>query len=112
MGKRSSAAVIVNDQKLTIFGGIDESGNEYDSIETIDENGQSQDNSNNLPEAIHGHAIASINSSVAILSGGVVDRSRSRSRRSRGEEYDDYYWSASEQTWFYKHATRTFSDGP
>jgi len=91
---RRGAAAIVRDQKLTIFGGIDESGNEYDSIEIIDGNGQSQDNSNNLPKAIWDHAIASINSSVAILSGGVVDGSQSR------------------RTWFYNHATRTFSPGP
>jgi len=108
--KRLDAPAIVSDQKLTIFGGWDESSNPLASIEIVDGNGQSQDNSNNLPETIHSHAIASINSSVAILSGGVVDRSRSR--RSRGEEYDHYYGSASEQTWFYKHATRTFSDGP
>jgi len=91
---RRGAAAIVRDQKLTIFGGIDESGNEYDSIEIIDGNGQSQDNSNNLPKAIWDHAIASINSSVAILSGGWVDGSQSR------------------RTWFYNHATRTFSPGP
>jgi len=92
--KRMWAAAIVSDQELTIFGGSDETGNEYDSIEIIDGNGQSEDNNNNLPEAIDSHAIASINSSVAILSGGWVDGSVSR------------------RTWFYKHATRTFSGGP
>jgi len=93
--KRSNAAVIVNDQKLAIFGGIDEKDNRLDSVEIVDGNGQSQDNSNNLPETIHSHAIAcSINSSVAIFSGGWVDGSRSR------------------QTFFYKHETRTFSPGP
>lgn len=91
---RRGAAAIVRDQKLTIFGGIDESGNEYDSIEIIDGNGQSQDNSKDLPKAISSHAIASINSSVAIISGGEFD------------------WSISRKTWFYKHGTTTFSEGP
>jgi len=92
--ERQWAAAIVRDQKLTIFGGIDENGNYYDSIEIIDGNGQSQDVSNRIPHTLAYHAIASINSSVAILSGGWVDGSRSR------------------QTFFYKHETRTFSPGP
>jgi len=92
--EREYAAAIVSDQKLTIFGGRDENDNWLDSYEIIDRNGQSQDNSNNLPEAIDSHAIASINSSVAVLSGGWVDGSGSR------------------QTFFYKHETRTFSPGP
>jgi len=92
--EREYAAAIVSDQKLTIFGGRDENDIGLDSVEIIDGNGQSQDNNNNLPGTIFGHAIASINSSVAILSGGNVDGSLSR------------------RTWFYKHATRTFSDSP
>jgi len=91
---REWAAAIASDQKLAIFGGIDEKDNRLDSVEIIDGNGQSQDNSNSISKAISHHAIASINSSVAILSGGGVDGSPSR------------------QTFFYKHETRTFSPGP
>merc|ERR1711902_349673 len=93
-GKRMGTASIVNNQKLSVFGGMDEIYNCFDSIENIDGNGQSQDNSKDLPKAITEHAIASINSSVAILSGGIADGSRSK------------------QTWYYYHDTRTFLDGP
>jgi len=94
--ERRWAAAIVSDQELTIFGGIDENDNWLDSYEIIDGNGQSQDVSNKIPQALSYHAIASINSSVAILTGGFVN----------------YGSSISRQTWFYKHATRTFSNGP
>jgi len=92
--KRINAAAIVNNQELSVFGGWNENDNHLNSTEIIDGNGQSQDNNIDLPQALSYHAIASINSSVAILSGGWVDGSASR------------------RTWFYKHATRTFSKGP
>jgi len=104
--KRKSATAIVIDQELTIFGGSDENDDPLTSIEIIDGNGQSQDNSIDLPKIIGYHAIASINSSVAILSGGYLEDERPEDRSPLGNS------PVTRQTWFYKQGTKTFSDGP
>jgi hypothetical protein len=90
--KRSAAAGIVYQKKLHVFGGWDPSL--LQSSEIISEDGGVIDGPD-LPTAVEYHAIAAVNSSVSILSGG--------------KTYANDY---SSQTWFYNHETGAFLSGP
>ena len=91
--RRHYAAGIVYNNVLHIFGGYD-----WDTFTTL----QSSDIVNadgsctegpQLPKPISSHAIASINSTVSIITGG----------------YTDIY---SDQTWYFNHASQEFQPGP
>ena len=89
--KRASAAGIVFEEKLHIFGGTD--GGRLNSTEIISANGVVIDGPN-MPAAIDAHAITSINATVSIISGGI----------------ENYFITS--QTWYYDHNTQVFSAGP
>ena len=89
--KRASAAGIVFEEKLHIFGGID--GDKLNSTEVVSSNGDVIDGPD-MPTRVSAHAITSINSKVSIISGGIEDS------------------FITSQTWFYDHTTQVFSAGP
>ena len=92
--RRSGAAGIVYDNAFHIFGGFDyDAGNRLQSSEIINEDGSSTEGPE-LPEPIHGHSIASINSSVSIITGGIINNAHS------------------DRTWYFHHATQEFQPGP
>ena len=91
--RRRYAAGIVYYNALHIFGGYDSDENaRLQSSEIVNEDGTSTEGPQ-LPEWIYRHAIASINSTVSIISGG----------------YTNAY---SGQTWYFNHATQKFQLGP
>ena len=93
--KRSAGAGIVYDNTFHIFG-----GNDYDkktklqSSEIVNEDGSSNEGPQ-LLTAIAWHAIASINSTVSIITGGVINN-----------------YEISDRTWYFSHATQEFWPGP
>jgi len=87
--KRRHAAGVVYKNKFHVFGGSGEQTSEIISIDGGVEDGPE------LPEGVGVGAITSINSTVSILSGG--------------ESIDIPF---SPLTWFFNHATQTFSSGP
>ena len=93
--RRYGAAGIVYDNALHIFGGYDsKESTRLQSSEIINEDGNSVEGPQ-LPELFHLHAIASINSTVSIITGGF-----------QGSNY------ISDQTWYFNHATQEFQLGP
>ena len=87
--KRAFAAGIVYNNALHIFGGID-AHTTLQSSEIVKEDGSSSFLSW-LPTPIYGHAIASINSTVSIITGG---------------------YHNSDKTWYFNHAIQEFQPGP
>ena len=93
--RRHYAAGIVYDNALHIFGGYDQNTNtRLQSSEIVKEDGSSTEGPP-LPTPIHGHAIASINSTVSIITGG----------RTNINNYSD-------KTWYFNHTSQEFQPGP
>ena len=98
--RRHYAAGIVYNNALHIFGGAD-FGDDFDpptvlqSSEIVKEDGSSTEGPQ-LPTPIFAHAIASINSTVSIITGGL--------------ELDTD--TESDKTWYFNHARQKFQPGP
>ena len=88
-----SAAGIVHQKKMHVFGGYDGSLI-LQSNEILSEDGGVIDGPD-LPTAFWRHSITAVNLTVSILSGGYTNAN-----------------SYSSQTWFYNHETGAFSSGP
>ena len=91
--KRGYAAGVMFQNKFHIFGGYYNS-NKLKTSELISIDG-GVEYGPELPTAVYGHAITSINSTVSILSGGETSAT-------------DY----SPLTWYFNHETNIFSAGP
>merc|ERR1719362_772802 len=92
--KRGNAAGIMFKNKFHVFGGEDGSLLPLQTSEIISIDGAVEDGPE-LPEAVSSHAITSINSTVSLLSGGVISAT-----------------GYSPRTWFFNHETQAFSSGP
>ena len=91
--RRAGAAGIVYENAFHIFGGYDRSTSTLlQSSEIVNEEGTTTEGPQ-LPTSMHFHAIASINSTVSIITGG----------------YTNNY---SDQTWYFNHASQEFQPGP
>ena len=90
--ERRKAAGIVYDDAFHIFGGQDTIGYALQSSELVRLDGTSTEGPK-LPSRIFHHAIAFINSTVSIITGGYTSTYRS-------------------QTWYFNHATQKFQYGP
>ena len=90
---RSSLAAVVHNDKLHVFGGRWTGGfTSYSYLQTteiINVDGEVSYGPD-LPTAVEEHAMTAINDTVSLLSGG----------------------SAPTKTWYYNHATETFTSGP
>ena len=93
ISRRYGAAGIVLAKSFVIFGGKDGSG-EFSSTEIITEEGQVSPGPE-MPTAIYQHAIAGVNATTSILTGGRTSRSTSRS-----------------STWYFNHVSQEFQPGP
>ena len=94
---RQNAAGIVYNNTFHIFGGYNRTFGSYiglQSSEIVNEDGSSNEGPQ-LPITMSLHAIASVNSTVSIMSGGWTSLDR----------YSD-------QTWYFNHATQEFQTGP
>ena len=91
--KRENAAGVMFKNKFHVFGGWDGKIRSNTS-ELISIDGGIEDGPE-LPEALRQHAIASVNSTISILSGG----------RTSDTDY-------SPLTWYFNHDTNVFSPGP
>merc|ERR1712156_1338793 len=92
---------ILFDNSLHIFGGIDfdiyprvPRGKVLKTTEIISADGKAT-KSIDLPQEIAGHAIAAINETFSIITGGI-----------------DIMHNALDSTWYYNHVTREFTTGP
>ena len=95
--RRAGAAGIVYENGFHIFGGYDRSTSTLlQSSEIVNEDGTTTEGPQ-LPMPMHFHAIASINSSVSIITGGIP----------KANLYDK-----TDKTWYFNHATREFQPGP
>jgi hypothetical protein len=91
--RRVFAAGIVYNNALHIFGGRDyNTATKLQSSEIIKADGSSTEGPQ-LPSPIFIHAIASINSTVSIITGGATD-------------------TISDKTWYFNHASQEFQPGP
>jgi hypothetical protein len=90
--KREYFAGVIHKNKLHVFGGWDDQGSKTTELISID---GGVEYGPELPEAVHRHAITSINSTVSLLSGGWT-----------------YSGATSPLTWYFNHETNVFSSGP
>ena len=90
--RRDSAAEIVYNNALHIFGGQD-NAKELQSSEIVKEDGSVTEGPH-LPTQLWGHAIASINSTVSVMTGG------------------GFIGFPSNQTWYFNHTSQEFQPGP
>ena len=90
--KRAFFAGVMHKNKFHVFGGWDYSRSKTTELISID---GGVEYGPELPEAVSGHAITSINSTVSLLSGGITDSN-----------------SYSPRTWYFNHETNVFSSGP
>ena len=94
--KRVSAAGIVYNNALHIFGGDNwDTSTTLQSSEIVKKDGSTTEGPQ-LPTPVYGHAIASINSTVSIITGG---RKNSHTH-------------SSDKTWYFNHASQEFQPGP
>ena len=110
--KRAYAASMGVGNSLMVFGGNNGYNNQHiggnfaiilQSTEIINENGQVSQGPN-MPTALKYHAIATVNSSTFIITGGVTNGMR-LTRRSN-------FLPLSEVTWYYNHVIQKFQEGP
>ena len=91
--ERVYAAGVMHNKKLHVFGGWDGSS-VLQTSETINVDGEVSDGPD-LPAGVYHHAMTAINDTVSLLSGGCTNAK-----------------CPSVQTWYYNHATETFTSGP
>ena len=92
INRRSFTAGIVYDNAFHIFGGYDkDTSTTLQSSEIVNKDGSSMEGPQ-LPTPIQRHAIASINATVSIITGGTDTNSN--------------------QTWYFNHASQEFQQGP
>ena len=92
---RAYAAGMAFGNSLMIFGGYDFTGSgDLQSTEIINEDGQVRQGPN-MPTALHYHAIATVDASTFIISGGTT-----------------IYNDQSPLTWYFNHVTQKFQPGP
>jgi hypothetical protein len=92
--RRLDAAAVVHNKKLHVFGGYNDKTRHLQTSETVNIDGEVSDGPD-LPTAVYGHAIAAINDTMSILTGGITNVSHSSSK-----------------TWYYNHETEAFTSGP
>ena len=93
--KRTWAAGIAYNNAFHIFGGYNwDTSTRLQSSEIVNEDGTSSEGTH-LPTPIYAHAIASINSTVSIITGGMTNTN-----------------SNSDKTWYFSHASQEFQPGP
>ena len=104
--RRHYAAVMGVGNSLMIFGGIDYSNingvvdtYQLQSTEIINENGQVSQGPNMPADDIESHAIATVNASTLIISGGRTT-------------VWPYTYDYSRLTWYFNHVTQEFQEGP
>ena len=94
--RRAYASGIVYDNALHIFGGRDyDTSTTLQSSEIVKEDGSSTEGPQ-LPLSVWQHIIASINSTVSIITGGMAQDTN----------------TASDKTWYFNHASQEFQPGP
>ena len=92
--KRGYAAGMIVGNSLMMFGGFGDDGR-LQSTEIINENGQVSQGPN-MPTGLVYHAIATVNTSTLIISGGT----------------NEVYSDDSPLTWYFNHVTQKFQEGP
>ena len=91
--RRDYAKGIVYNEAFHMFGGYDfDTGTKLQSSEIVKEDGSSTEGPQ-LPTPIMYHAIASINSTVSIITGGLTN-------------------TTSDKSWYFNHASQEFQPGP
>ena len=97
--RRYGSAGISHAQSFIIFGGNDIGGSgDLKSTEIITEQGVSA--GPEMPEAVFRHAVAVVNETTSILTGGLTD--------GRGSEAFRHL----DKTWFFNHVSQQFQTGP
>ena len=92
--RRAHAAGIVYNNALHIFGGLNyETYTTLQSSEIVKEDGSTTEGPQ-LPTSIRFHAIASINSTVSVITGGRTNT------------------NTNDKTWYFNHASQEFQSGP
>ena len=91
--RRTWAAGIVYGNALHIFGGYDQDTNTRLQSSEIVKEDESTTEGPQLPTPIYFHAIASINSTISIITGGWLN-------------------TATDKTWYFNHASQEFQPGP
>ena len=95
ISRRSGAAGIVLANTFIIFGGKDSTGSgKLSTTEIVTEEGQVTPGPE-MPVAVHGHSIASLDEKTWILTGGGTSTS-----------------GASDVTWIFDHVSQEFQQGP
>ena len=97
ISRRCKAAGISYAQSFMIFGGFKNKGAPFSSTEIINEQGVSA--GPEMPEPVYRHAIARVNETTSIISGGTTS---SKITIQRG----------SPKTWFFNHVSKQFQEGP
>ena len=103
--RRYGAAGIVLAKSIEIFGGnVGEEPFKLNSTEIITEEGQVSPGPE-MPTAVYHHAIAGVNSTTSILTGG-------RTYHSYSSNYGTYTSENSPLTWYFNHVSQKFQPGP
>ena len=95
--RRYFSAGISHAQSFIIFGGYKNKAAPFSSTEIITEQGVSA--GPEMPEVVYRHAIASVNETTSIISGGTTSSTITIS-------------SGSPKTWFFNHVSQQFQTGP
>ena len=93
--RRDHATGIVYNNAFHIFGGFNFDTSDLQSSEIVNEDGSSTKGPQ-LPTQIRSFAIASINSTVSIITGGWTNTG----------------YTISDKTWYFNHASQEFQPGP
>ena len=95
--RRCEAAGISHAQSFIIFGGFKNKRVPLSSTEIITEQGVSA--GPEMPEVVYRHAIASVNETTSIISGGTTSSAITNQ-------------NGSPKTWFFNHVSQQFQTGP
>ena len=96
--RRQQAAGLVHNKTFVIFGGYENDGSgKLQSTEIITEDGQVTTGPE-MPTEVSSHAIAAVNATTSIITGGQTNHGLSG-------------WDSS-LTWYFNHVTQQFQTGP
>ena len=96
--RRMQAAGLVHNKSFVIFGGYESDGSgRLQSTEIITEEGQVSTGPD-MPTAVSSHAIAAVNATTSIITGGQTNHGSSGVHSSL--------------TWYFNHVTQKFQSGP